>query len=370
MVVNWDRLSLLLLLFVNICIVSCSTSPNYTDFSNRGVNDNYGWIQEKDLFSRPLASITDIENYSDQSISFTLSRPRKVHIYAVGEALQSLADNQKNRFLKGDEIEIDLLRSSNLKSPKVSTVALMVAHDTSDNRFPGLVCKWSKTKYSYTAEIKIPLSMALGTGSLSNQFNIRVNDNDDTYIQKAQVGLFHCNQVKVPDSSNQKQETTNLDFLNKLHAGKLDIVVDGKIDEDWLKLSAIPIRENCYGRIRSGFDLAASVKFGYDEKNLYLLVHVLDASIIRLNEAEKKDKISFVDIGWLEDSHKKVLWKMDYLKAKWAGGAIKNQKTDTVLVLPAGNYTLRYKSDESHSLKRWDDEPPNTSFYGIVVYYR
>ncbi|MET0625866.1 MAG: serine hydrolase, partial [Pyrinomonadaceae bacterium] len=75
------------------------------------------------------------------------------------------------------------------------------------------------------------------------------------------------------------------------------------------------------------------------------------------------------DYGWIEDADKGVrVWEMQEPKTTHAGGAVKNRQVDVTITLPAGNYRLRYKSDESHAFGRWNSLPPDINFWGIAVY--
>jgi CubicO group peptidase (beta-lactamase class C family) len=75
------------------------------------------------------------------------------------------------------------------------------------------------------------------------------------------------------------------------------------------------------------------------------------------------------DYGWIEDTDKgSRVWEMQEAKTLHAGGAGKNRKVDVVITLPAGNYKLRYKSDDSHSFDHWNSLPPDINFWGITVY--
>jgi hypothetical protein len=51
-----------------------------------------------------------------------------------------------------------------------------------------------------------------------------------------------------------------------------------------------------------------------------------------------------------------------------AGGAIKNQRVDTIIDLPAGSYKLRYTSDSGHAYNDWDSLPPDDFFWGIILF--
>jgi CubicO group peptidase (beta-lactamase class C family) len=75
------------------------------------------------------------------------------------------------------------------------------------------------------------------------------------------------------------------------------------------------------------------------------------------------------DYGWIEDVDKgSRVWVMQEAKTAPAGGAGKNRKVDEVITLPAGNYKLRYKSDDSHAFDHWNSLPPDINFWGIAVY--
>jgi CubicO group peptidase (beta-lactamase class C family) len=75
------------------------------------------------------------------------------------------------------------------------------------------------------------------------------------------------------------------------------------------------------------------------------------------------------DYGWIEDVDKgSRVWEMQEPKTEHAGGAGKNRKVDVQITLPAGNYKLRYKSDESHAFDHWNNLPPDINFWGIAIY--
>jgi len=74
------------------------------------------------------------------------------------------------------------------------------------------------------------------------------------------------------------------------------------------------------------------------------------------------------DYGWIEDDKGSRMWEMKEPQTTHAGGAGKNRKVDVVITLPAGNYKLRYKSDDSHAFDHWNSLPPDINFWGIAVY--
>ena len=74
------------------------------------------------------------------------------------------------------------------------------------------------------------------------------------------------------------------------------------------------------------------------------------------------------DYGWIEDDKGQRVWEMQESKTENAGGVRKNRKVDVVITLPAGNYKLRYKSDDSHAFDHWNSLPPDINFWGIALY--
>ena len=65
------------------------------------------------------------------------------------------------------------------------------------------------------------------------------------------------------------------------------------------------------------------------------------------------------DYAWIEDDRGKVVWEMTYRKTDHAGGAKKNREYGGELKLDAGEYTVYFESDGSHSFNRWNARPPD-----------
>ena len=79
---------------------------------------------------------------------------------------------------------------------------------------------------------------------------------------------------------------------------------------------------------------------------------------------------SLADYGWIEDARTgKTVWEMTYRTTEPAGGAAKNRRFDGLVTLPAGEYTLRFETDGSHSFGSWNANPPDDpDMWGITVY--
>ena len=77
-----------------------------------------------------------------------------------------------------------------------------------------------------------------------------------------------------------------------------------------------------------------------------------------------------VDYGWIEEKNTgRRVWEMSYRATDHAGGAKKNRRFDGVIKLPAGEYILRYQTDDSHSFRDWNSAPPDDpDAWGITIY--
>ena len=75
------------------------------------------------------------------------------------------------------------------------------------------------------------------------------------------------------------------------------------------------------------------------------------------------------DYAWIEDTNTgRVVWEMTYRKTERAGGARKNRLFDDRVYLEAGDYTVYYESDDSHSFADWNASPPRDPVnWGITI---
>jgi len=91
---------------------------------------------------------------------------------------------------------------------------------------------------------------------------------------------------------------------------------------------------------------------------------------IRILAIGEGDDDELVDFGWIKNTKTdKVVWEMTYRTTERAGGAEKNRMYDGVILLPAGEYTVYFQTDGSHSYRDWNDTPPyDQEHYGITIY--
>ena len=102
-----------------------------------------------------------------------------------------------------------------------------------------------------------------------------------------------------------------------------------------------------------------------DKSVQFTLPSSQDVRIFAIGEGQNGEMF---DYGWIEDDKGSRVWEMKESKTTHAGGAGKNRKIDAQITLPAGNYKLRYKSDDSHSFDHWNSLPPDINFWGIAIY--
>lgn len=108
-----------------------------------------------------------------------------------------------------------------------------------------------------------------------------------------------------------------------------------------------------------------------DDKYLQKSFELKNVTKIRVYAIGEGFTDEMVDYGWIENSETgKVVWDMSYGRTENAGGADKNRSINEVITLPKGKYILYYKTDDSHSYRDWNDDPPtDQDDYGITLSY-
>jgi len=92
--------------------------------------------------------------------------------------------------------------------------------------------------------------------------------------------------------------------------------------------------------------------------------------VMIVSAGEGQNNVLMFDYGWLLDAKSDTLWSQtDYKESFYLGGLAKNRITVGIITLNKGNYTLRYKSDDSHSYGKWNAAPPiDSTLWGIQVF--
>ncbi|MEO9483094.1 MAG: hypothetical protein ABJG47_06590 [Ekhidna sp.] len=113
--------------------------------------------------------------------------------------------------------------------------------------------------------------------------------------------------------------------------------------------------------------IAEILMVGDDERisETFSLNQTTRVRIIALGEGDNDD---MYDYAYLRDEDGQRIWKMEYRDSDHAGGARKNRYVSETLTLEKGEYRLTYRSDGSHSYKRWNSSPPSDQeMWGVSI---
>ena len=93
-------------------------------------------------------------------------------------------------------------------------------------------------------------------------------------------------------------------------------------------------------------------------------------SKIRIYAIGEGDNWEMHDSGWIKNKETgRVVWEMTHRNTESAGGAQKNKLFDGTIILPAGEYTVYFETDGSHSYRDWNASAPHDQeHYGISIY--
>lgn len=107
-------------------------------------------------------------------------------------------------------------------------------------------------------------------------------------------------------------------------------------------------------------------KDGFYEKRGFSLTKPAAVEIYMIGEG---DDGKMYDYGWIIDAKtRNKVWVMKEKKAEYAGGAVKNKTAKQLLNLDAGDYLVYYKTDDNHSAKKWNANPPYDPFnWGVLI---
>ncbi len=117
------------------------------------------------------------------------------------------------------------------------------------------------------------------------------------------------------------------------------------------------------------YTLFKAVRLGENEhvRQQFVLSKPMSLRIYAMGEqAAPRD---FADYGWIDNKkNRKRVWQMERSMTHHAGGAEKNVQFDDVISLPAGEFSLYYITDDSHSYVDWNAAPPGDPLnYGISL---
>jgi hypothetical protein len=328
--------------------------------AHAGQHELPGFVFER---SETAIAINQVRNYQDISRAFTLPTDAEAHIICCGEMIIGEPNAKRDVF----EMYFD---KSNNK---------LTAFESKDDKFFYFSEKGSSPKAktafyntsdtTYNIEIAIPFQELKAPGvNQSFGFDFAYSDNDNGFEQEKQVA-WHSIDSDIWLNSRlwgnlvfvKSKQAPNDSFVISLQTPRAP-VIDGKADACWNNLPATATRHILRGNVQGDQDIKCELRSLWNDKMLFFMVAVTDNKIVKQSFIGK-----LFDYGWIEDSKGNTVWKANRNNAKHSGGAGKNFCIDTAVFLKAGNYTLHYHSDESHSFNNWDDTPPADTIYGIRV---
>lgn len=360
---------------LSIVFFSCRQATGIRKILNR--SGNTGSLINKAYFRDvPLAEIINLPQMTDSSISFAIKEDSRVQIYATGELNINLADVPRAYFFKSDDMELFFKDKAGLGEPGLlHSLTLtwqngILQPDTLQPFIKNVqyVGNYDNSTRKYRALIQIPWSVLTKTPPATGielPFDIAIADNDDNMKQKAKITWNSKTDPLLFAPSPGAIRLTRTP--GKQEPGV--IYCTYKTDTaQWESFPAYAIKNIVAGEVKDTEDLSASIRSWWNKETLRIGIEVYDSRKSYTQPANMSNAGTFHDYGWIENSSGLKIWTMHALYSKYAGGAVKNQQIDTVITLPKGKYMLRYITDESHNWNSWDDAPPATPFYGIVLY--
>lgn len=386
------KLILSLIIFFTFIFFSCKENAPIKVIKTNNVNSNLSLTAKQDcsmidyneipfinkLYNneQPMVEILNLPLYTKEVQKFSLETLTTLHIYASGEIIFDISDQEKKHYLQSDDSEFyfkvnDSLGNESVKSFKFSLSSSKPAREAGN----GFV--WKIIKPQYYVQIRIPrsnLNLDYLTVGQEIPFDLTVGDNDDGYAHKTKIAwrrqtdLSNVESMKFGKLVLSKQLKSGLshDQLNSILLN--EPMADTINLEFWNSYNDVKIDNVIYGFVKDNFDLEASIRSVWDKDNIYFLLSITDDRIKKIIPRKFKERKIFVDYGWIENSNNEVIWEMLAENSKWSGGSFRNQKIDTLLTLMKGSYTLKYISDESHAFDRWIDCPPLIPFYGVKIF--
>ena len=207
------------------------------------------------------------------------------------------------------------------------------------------------------------------------------------FINKLNVATGEFKRVDPVNIPNYKLESS-LSEIKQLPDGRLIAPMGGMhlliMDEDGNNLDNIRVvadstfKAEFYGQleeITKKDNILAHITSPGDNENLtqeFSLKSDDSVFVVLMGEYLLRNKNGRFDYGWIESNEGVKVWSpwdKDTTKAEYAGGSANNRITVEKIILEAGNYKIRYISDNMHSANTWRMSPPDRAeYWGIGVY--
>lgn len=327
-----------------------------------------------------VAGFNYVSNNFNGTQFFKVAKKSEVEIFCSGQVKENDEPDDNNYQYDNVELFLDIFNNK-MEHPDTSYGHSFYRFNYHHNKVTGNGSSNQGIEYAfddpndstYTMEVRIPWSTlhryAPKTGNKIGLSafvgNSGMEENKRESVLSWSVGkLMYWN---VPKQYGSLILTGAKSVENTSHAGGIlyshQILVppriDGISDDVWNNVESVPLTkliEKLDPRIKPP---QASFKTVWDEHYLYFMFKVFD-------NTKNVPKYLTVDRGWIEDaSTGKIIWK---LNSRPNMNCFPTTITTSRIILPKGEYILRYTSDESHSFEAWYSKTPPLDYYGLLVY--
>jgi hypothetical protein len=105
-----------------------------------------------------------------------------------------------------------------------------------------------------------------------------------------------------------------------------------------------------------------------DDEKISQRFEITKSTHIRIYAIGEGRSGKMFDYGWIEDDEGEKVWDMEYYDTTHAGGGTKNRVFNEIIKLRRGTYRAYFKTDGSHSYRKWNTSPPDDEeHWGIIV---
>ncbi len=291
---------------------------------------------------RLIIQLKDFSRTETKSGGFVLSNDTQLHLSGLGAGGDS-----KKSFSRSDMFAYGWIIDATTRAVVWEMTRSNTSKEGKERKFDGEV---TLPKGSYEAYYCAYAYM--GGSSFSNfEINIDPRQHDGNLPKKKQNGFFQWFEDMFGD-------TFTHDWKKRSQEWYLELRVDDAHAE--VPLFSVPKE---FPNV-----VFKATKLGENEhiRQQFTLTKQLSLRIYALGEMATTP---LQDYGWIVNAKtRKRAWEMEMGNVQPAGGGEKNVKFDDVVSFPAGEYTLYYSTDDSHSFVDWNVAPPDDPFnYGITI---
>lgn len=199
-------------------------------------------------------------------------------------------------------------------------------------------------------EMSLPNLKHAGGGKKNKIFN------DNLTLQAGSYILYY-----YTDDSHSFEDWNDLPPYDPFNYG-ITIYTTSESDKKYFHLTSLEKENNIIVAITKVEDNEFLEKTFTLKKDLNVRVYAIGERY--------PSRRQMADYGWIIDAKtREKIWEMDIDRTNFAGGNQKNRMIDEVIFLKRGTYIVFYKTDDSHSYKNWNTNPPyDEENYGITLF--